>query len=255
MGRRSVPLGDERRWVFNRVAADYRARPPWPEALADRLAALAGGPGARVADLGAGTGLLALPLAARGLHVTAVEPARAMIEELVAAGSPRVRTVHAAAEATGLPPAAFDLVLLADAVHWVDPDLAGREAARLLAPGGALALVEASFAATPFMAALAAALAEANPKARRRADGAARQLLALAAPGAAPAVEPFKQEVALAPGALEPIVRSFTFAGPALGPAAFDALLVRLGAAVTGAPAVFARDVTLRWARRPRRAA
>jgi SAM-dependent methyltransferase len=255
MGRRSASLADERRWVFNRVAADYRARPPWPGALADRLAELAGGPGARAADLGAGTGLLALPLAARGLEVTAVEPARAMLAAVAAAAAPRVRAVHATAEATGLPGGAFDLVVLADAVQWVDPELAGREAARLLAPGGALALVEAAFAATPFMAALAEALSGANPKARPRPEGAARQLMALAAPGAPPRAERFRQEAPLAPGALEAVVRSFTFAGPALGPAALDAVLTRLRAAAGDGPAAFARDVTVRWVRRPRRAA
>ncbi|HET9598016.1 MAG TPA: methyltransferase domain-containing protein, partial [Anaeromyxobacteraceae bacterium] len=187
--------------------------------------------------------------------VTAVEPARAMLAAVAAAAAPRVRAVHATAEATGLPGGAFDLVVLADAVQWVDPELAGHEAARLLAPGGALALVEAAFAATPFMTALAEALSGANPKARPRPVGAARQLMALAAPGASPSAERFRQEAPLAPGALEAVVRSFTFTGPALGPAALDALLARLRVAAGDGPAAFARDVTVRWVRRPRRAA
>ncbi|HEX8910372.1 MAG TPA: methyltransferase type 11, partial [Anaeromyxobacteraceae bacterium] len=65
MGRRSVSLHDQDRWVFNRLADDYLARPPYPDALVERLAALAGGAGARAVDLGAGVGHLALPLAAR----------------------------------------------------------------------------------------------------------------------------------------------------------------------------------------------
>jgi SAM-dependent methyltransferase len=252
VGRRSVLLSDERRWVFNRLAADYAARPPWPEGLADRLAALAGGPGARAADLGAGTGHLALPLARRGLQVWAVEPARAMLEILAAAATdlPRIAPVHAAAEDTGLPGGAFQLVLLADAAQWVDPELAGREVARLLAPGGALAVVEAGFASTPFMGGLAALLAAANPKARPRAAGAARQLLALAAPGAAPAEEAFRQEVVLPPRALEALVRSLSWAGPALGPAALGALLDQVRTLASREPPVLARDVSLRWARR-----
>ena len=78
MGRRGVGVEDGDRWVFNRLADDYRARPGYPAALVDRLHALAGGAGT-VVDLGAGTGLLALPLAGRGLAVRAVEPASAML--------------------------------------------------------------------------------------------------------------------------------------------------------------------------------
>jgi predicted RNA methylase len=69
--------------VFNRLAEDYRRRPGYSTGLAERLLALAGGPGARVADLGAGTGHLALPLARLGARVHAVEPARAMLAALL----------------------------------------------------------------------------------------------------------------------------------------------------------------------------
>jgi predicted RNA methylase len=103
MGRRTVPLSDPARWVFNRLAHPYSKRPGYPEALVERLAALAGGRGRRVADLGAGTGHLALPLAARGLLVAAVEPAREMLGALVRhlpPGAP-VRPISATAEATG----------------------------------------------------------------------------------------------------------------------------------------------------------
>ncbi|HVU51011.1 MAG TPA: methyltransferase type 11, partial [Polyangia bacterium] len=72
LGRRKVRLEDASRWVFNRMAEVYDARPPYPTALVDALSALAPA-GAPVADLGAGTGHLALPLAARGLDVTAIE--------------------------------------------------------------------------------------------------------------------------------------------------------------------------------------
>lgn len=254
MGRRSVPLSAQDRWVFNRLAGDYRARPPYPEPLVDRLAALAGGRGAAVADLGAGAGHLAVPLAARGLAVTAVEPARAMLDALAQRAGARgveVTVVHAAGEATGLASGAFALVLLADALQWVDPERCGAEAARLLAPAGAAAVVEARFAPTPFMDGLAALLAGANPKARPRPAGAARQLLALAAPGSAPREERFRQEAPLDAAALGAVLRSLSFAGPALGPERLGALL-REAEALAGrcGGARFARDLTLRWARR-----
>lgn len=255
LGRRSVPLSDQRRWVFNRLASDYLARPAYPASLVERLAELAGGRGARIADLGAGTGHLALPLAARGLAVSAVEPARAMLAALAGRAPPgaALTAVHAAAEATGLPSGAFALVLLADALHWVDPERTGIEAARLLAPGGTFALVEARFAATPFMNGLAALCARENPKARPRPPGPAGQVLSLAAPGAATVAESFEQDEPLDPAGLAAVVRSFSFAGPALGPERLAALLADAAALADAAGgARFQRDLTLRWASRRR---
>jgi ubiquinone/menaquinone biosynthesis C-methylase UbiE len=258
MGRRSVPLSDPDRWVFNRLAHAYASRPAYPEALADRLAELAGGPGRRVVDLGAGTGQLALPLEARGLCVAAVEPAREMLAVLASRLRPgaAVRPVAAAAEATGLESAAFDLVLVADALHWVDPELAGHEAARLRAERGVVAVVEATFAPTPFMEGLQALLRRENPKARRRPPGAVRQFLALAAGGTL-REERFPHEALLHGPQLAAVVRSLSYAGPALSPRALARLLGDVEALARREDgARFARLLTLRWAagRRRRRA-
>lgn len=249
MSRRGASPSDPSRWVFNRLAADYRARPGYPPALVLRLLALAGGPGARIADLGAGTGLLALPLARAGARVDAVEPARAMLDVL--AGEARgldVTPVHAAAEATGLAAGASDLVLLADALQWVDPERAGREIARLLAPGGALAVVVPRLGATPFLDALAALLAEANPKARPAPPPVA--LLCGVAGLPPPAEERFEDEVLLEPDRLDAVLRSLSFSGPALGPARLAALLAdaRAVAAAHGG-ARWRRDLALSWSR------
>lgn len=251
LGRRDADIRDPSRWVFNRLAGDYLRRPGYPPALVERLLALAGGPGARVADLGAGTGHLALPLAQLGARVTAVEPAEVMLRALLAQdGRGAVATVHAPAESTGLAPGAFDLVLLADALQWVDPELAGREAARILAPGGCLALVEATFAATPFMAGLAALITRSNPRAQPRPAGRSRQVLALAADPPWKS-ESFLQEQLLSAPDLEAMLRSLTTVGPALGPAGLAALLSEAHALAgrTGG-ALFRRDLALTWARR-----
>ncbi len=244
-----APLDDPSRWVFNRLVADYRRRPAYPSALALRLLALAGGVGARVADLGAGTGSLAIPLSRLGARVHAVEPARAMLDALAAsAAEAHVVPSQAAAEESGLPSAAFDLVLLADALQWVDPDLTGREAARLLAPGGVLAVVTPRLADTPFLRALGERIAEANPKARPAPPPVARLFSAARLP--APDLEVFSDDARLDASALDAVLRSLSYVGPALGPSKLSALLADARAlAEAHGGAVWQREIRLEWAR------
>jgi len=251
VSRTGISVEDDARWVFNRLAPDYARRPGYPEALVARLAALAGGPGARVADLGAGTGLLSVPLAAAGLRVWAVEPAREMlraIEGECATSTPTptgaLTPVHAAGEETGLPAGSFDLVVLADALHWMDAARAGREAARLLRPGGAAAVVVPRLAATPFLDALSARLAAANPRARPALPPVA---LFLSHAGAAPLPpEPFVHEALLAPDDLDAVLRSLSLVGPALGPAGVAGLLAEARAlAAAHGGAVWRREIAL----------
>jgi SAM-dependent methyltransferase len=251
VGRRAIGVHEPGRWVFNRLAADYRERPAYPASLVDRLAVLAG-PAGRVVDLGAGTGLLAVPLAERGLPVAAVEPAEAMLELLRQQASGRaVACVHAAAEHTGLPAAEASLAILADALQWVEPGSAGREAARLLAPGGAVAVVEPRLRGSPFADGVAELLAAANPRARPRPAGRTAQFLD-AAGARGRAVETFRHEEILDPPRLAAVLRSLSLVGPALGPerlafllSAAQALADRLGGAA------WTREIRLTWGRRP----
>jgi SAM-dependent methyltransferase len=248
VSRRHVSPEDDRRWVFNRLAADYRHRPGYPGALVERLLQLAGTPAPRVADLGAGTGHLAFPLAARGARVWAVEPARTMLEAISAAAPAGVVPVHAAAEATGLPARGFELVVVADALQWLDPERGAREAARLLAPGGVLAIVTARLADTPFLRALGERIARANFKARPAPPPVTLFFSVAGLP--APAAERFEDRALLDGAALEAVLRSLSYVGPALGPAALDALLADARAlAAEHGGAEWRRELVLEWAR------
>jgi SAM-dependent methyltransferase len=236
--------------VFNRLATHYGARPAYPASLVARLFALAGGRDARIVDVGAGTGHLALPLAAAGARVTAVEPARAMLRVLSDVAGGRVRCVHASGEATTLPGSSQDLGLVADALHWLDPEAAGRELARVVVGGGVVAVVEARLADSAFSRALEGLLAAANFKARRAAASANAgrlvQLLA-AAGGRRAATERFDHSAALSPGELDAVLRSLSYVGPALGPEVLAELLARARELAGDAP-LWTRELTLTWA-------
>jgi SAM-dependent methyltransferase len=115
-----------------------RGRPSWPH---DVIARLLERFGARtVLDLAAGTGKLTRVLAAHADEVIAVEPLtemRNVLEDRV----PRTRTLAGTAEAIPLPADAVDAVFVAEALHWFDLPRALDEIARVLRPGGHLAVM------------------------------------------------------------------------------------------------------------------
>lgn len=127
---------------FDAAAALYGAnRPGYPAALFDAVEELAGRPlaGARVADVGAGTGIATALLRARGAEAVAVEPGHGMAAEFRRA-NPGIPLVRGDGDRLPLASAAFDFLTYAQAWHWTDPARAVPEARRVLRPGGALAL-------------------------------------------------------------------------------------------------------------------
>jgi SAM-dependent methyltransferase len=125
----------ERAGSFGADAEQYdRARPSYPAALVDEL--LAGG--ARdVLDVGCGTGIVSLLLAARGVHVLGVEPDERMA---VVARRHGVEVEVATFEEWDAEDRRFDLLVSGQAWHWVDPLRGAAKAAEVLRPGGCVGL-------------------------------------------------------------------------------------------------------------------
>src|SRR5262245_7074602 len=121
---------------FGSVAEHYdRYRPTYaPEAVTWAL----GSAPLRVADIGAGTGILSRVLHGLGHRVIAVEPDEHMRSRLRSV-TPDVTVVAGTAEEIPLPDRSVDAVVAGQAYHWFDPDRANPQIARILRPGGVFA--------------------------------------------------------------------------------------------------------------------
>jgi SAM-dependent methyltransferase len=127
---------------FETVAAEYeRHRPDYPaDALRWAAEQLGLDPGARVLDVGAGTGKLTRALVALGFEVVAVEPGSPMLEQLRVA-VPEAEALEGPAESIPLPDASVEAAFAAQAFHWFDPERALPELHRVIRSGGGLVLI------------------------------------------------------------------------------------------------------------------
>jgi SAM-dependent methyltransferase len=121
---------------FGNDAEGYdRARPGYPDALVARI--IAQSPGPDVLDVGCGTGIAARQFQAAGCTVLGVEPDARMAGFARARGLP---VEVATFEAWDPDHRRFDTVIAAQSWHWVDPLTGPAKAARILRPGGRLAI-------------------------------------------------------------------------------------------------------------------
>ena len=127
---------------FGSAAAVYEAaRPGYPPPVVDWLMdvlSLAGD--SMVVDLAAGTGKLTRLLAEQGANPVAVEPVAGMRGELRKA-APEIPIIAGTAEALPFRRASVDALTVAQAFHWFDNPTSHHEIARVIRPGGRLALL------------------------------------------------------------------------------------------------------------------
>jgi SAM-dependent methyltransferase len=124
---------------FSTGSANYaQFRPTYPAALFDLLFLLV--PGREQAwDCGTGNGQVAIVLAAEFKRVFATDISAAQLQS--ATPHERIEYSVQSAEKTGFPDRSFDLITVAQAIHWFDFDAFYREVDRTLRPGGLLAVI------------------------------------------------------------------------------------------------------------------
>ena len=133
------------RALFDSAAQLYEAsRLGYPGNIVEfAVATVAASAGSEVLEVGCGTGQLTESLARFGFRLTAIDLGPSMISaarrRLDGSG---VSFEVASFEDFAAPDASFDLIISGTAFHWVDPEVRFRKPARLLRPGGWLALLE-----------------------------------------------------------------------------------------------------------------
>src|ERR1700683_2463706 len=140
------PLDREKlRASFDRVARDYdEIRPGCPGQLIADVVRMSLIPAEGVIlEVGCGTGQATLPFASRGYEILCVEmgPSMAAVAREKLRRFPKVEIVTSAFEEWEPQERRFDLIISASAFHWIAPQVGYPKAARLLNPGGSIAIL------------------------------------------------------------------------------------------------------------------
>jgi ubiquinone/menaquinone biosynthesis C-methylase UbiE len=126
------------------VAVAYQYRPPYPDAAIAILAGLIADTPRHVLDVGCGTGFIARRLVDLVDQLDALDVSQAMIDQgrhLPNGDHPRLSWIVGRAEDAPLNPP-YALITAGDSLHWLDWEVALPRFARLLTPGGWLAIVQ-----------------------------------------------------------------------------------------------------------------
>ncbi len=132
------------RTLFDEIATTYDAyRMGYPPEITGFVIETAGlHPGSDVLEVGCGTGQLTESLAGRGFRLTAIDIGPSMVAAARRRlGGSAVSFRVTSFEDLAADDASFDLIVAGAAYHWVDPDVRFAKPARLLKPGGWLALL------------------------------------------------------------------------------------------------------------------
>ncbi|MBI4305089.1 MAG: class I SAM-dependent methyltransferase [Chloroflexi bacterium] len=132
------------RAIYGSVAELYdEVRPGYPDQLINDVIRLSGRPeDGRILEIGCGPGKATIQFAAHLRQILCVDPVPEMISvaRRKCRGYANVRFVLSTFEEFRAADASFDLVISAQAFHWIRPEIGFRKAGQILKPAGALAL-------------------------------------------------------------------------------------------------------------------
>ncbi|GAB3914184.1 class I SAM-dependent methyltransferase [Mucilaginibacter boryungensis] len=137
-------MSDSTQRFSNRVDNYIKYRPGYPVGVLELLHNDGGlKTGSKIADIGSGTGILTRLLLDEGYTVYAVEPNGDMRQAADAqlGDHKRYHSINGTAEATTLQAGSIDMVTCAQAFHWFNAERCRVEFARILKPGGKVALI------------------------------------------------------------------------------------------------------------------
>jgi len=129
--------------VFGEVADMYhRVRPSYPAGVVDDAISFCGVEAPRIVEVGAGTGKALVLFAARGLEIVALEPSPEMarVAESNCARYPGVRIIKSSFENWDAGSQTFDLLISAQAWHWIPLERRYVKARDVLRRNGAIAV-------------------------------------------------------------------------------------------------------------------
>ncbi len=131
-----------RKESFDKAADDYdQWRGGYPDDVVEAIVACSRiGPESRVLEIACGTGQLSVPLAALGMDLVAVELGHhlAALARRNLSRFPKASVKRSSFESWPLPLEPFDAVVVANAFHWLDPELRFAKSAQALRLGGCL---------------------------------------------------------------------------------------------------------------------
>jgi 2-polyprenyl-3-methyl-5-hydroxy-6-metoxy-1,4-benzoquinol methylase len=142
--QRERDMRRNQRILFDGVAPLYQAsRPGYPSHVVEFVVATAGlDAGSTVLEIGCGTGQLTELLAGYGFELTAIDIGPSMIAAAQSQLEGSAVSFHASSfEDLAAADETFDLIIASAAFHWIDPEVRFVKSARLLRPGGWLALI------------------------------------------------------------------------------------------------------------------
>jgi SAM-dependent methyltransferase len=143
--RSEATLMMEQRFTFDRIAELYdRHRPSYPPTLIDDIALLSRLPrDGRILEIGSGTGKATVLLASLGRSILGLEPgvSLAAIARENLRDYAKTEIVCETFEDWRIDPDLFDLVVSAQAIHWVRPELRFNKTADALLTGGSFAIL------------------------------------------------------------------------------------------------------------------